>query len=58
MDEWRVYKDKAGEYRWHRKALNGEVVGASTEGYKNLKECIENAYLNGAPPEVHVDEGE
>lgn len=28
-----VFKDDAGEYRWHRKAGNGEILSDSGEGY-------------------------
>jgi uncharacterized protein YegP (UPF0339 family) len=46
-DKWEFYKDKAGEWRWHRTASNGKIVGASTEGYKNKSDCEENARRNG-----------
>jgi uncharacterized protein YegP (UPF0339 family) len=42
-DKWEFYKDDRGEWRWRRKAPNGRIVGASSEGYKNKKDCIENA---------------
>lgn len=42
-DKWRIYKDKADEWRWNRKASNGETVGSSSEGYKNKADCINNA---------------
>lgn len=45
--KWEIYKDNAGEWRWRRKAANGEIVGASTEGYVNKSDCIANAQLNG-----------
>jgi len=45
----RVYRDKVvfkkddfGEWRWQRKASNGKIVGASTEGYKNRGYCQAN----------------
>ena len=37
------YKDKKGEIRWRRTASNGEIVGASSEGYKSKKHAEENA---------------
>lgn len=46
-DSWRIYKDKRKEWRWTRIASNGRIVGASTEGYKNRTDCIENATRNG-----------
>jgi uncharacterized protein len=38
-----IYKDKRGEFRWRRSASNGEIVGASSEGYKAKKDCEANA---------------
>lgn len=31
-----VFKDEAGEYRWHRKAANNEIISDSGEGYADL----------------------
>ena len=47
MDKWKIYKDSQKEWRWERKALNGKIVGASTEGYKNKSDCEANAKRNG-----------
>ena len=38
-----VYQDKKGEWRWRRKASNGQIIGASSEGYKSQKDCEANA---------------
>jgi uncharacterized protein YegP (UPF0339 family) len=46
-DVFKFYQDAEGEWRWHRIAPNGEIVGATTEGYKNLYEAEENAKRNG-----------
>lgn len=32
--EFDLYQDKAGEWRWRLKAKNGQIVAASSEGYK------------------------
>lgn len=40
---WEIYTDNKGEYRWRATASNGEIVGASTEGYKNRSACEKNA---------------
>jgi uncharacterized protein YegP (UPF0339 family) len=34
-----VYEDKAKEYRWRLKAPNGQVIAASSEGYKARADC-------------------
>jgi uncharacterized protein YegP (UPF0339 family) len=35
-----VYKDNAGEWRWHLKAANGRIVADSGEGYHDRGDCI------------------
>ena len=44
---WEIYTDTASEWRWRRTASNGNITGASTEGYKNKADCIANAKLPG-----------
>jgi len=46
-DKWGFYKDSKGEWRWRRTAPNGEIVGRSSEGYKNRADCEANARRNG-----------
>lgn len=46
-DKWEIYKDKRSEFRWRRKATNGEVTGASSESYKKKSDCEANAQRNG-----------
>lgn len=46
-DKWEVYEDKRGEFRWRRSAKNGNIVGASTEGYVNRASCNANADRHG-----------
>ncbi len=41
-DTFEVYADKKGEYRWRRKASNGQIVGAACEGYKSKADCEAN----------------
>ena len=38
----RYYRDKAQEYRWQLKAPNGEIIAASTEGYKYKHGAMDN----------------
>lgn len=46
-DKFEVYQDKRGEYRWRRKASNGRIVGASSEGYNKKSDCEAN--MNRGP---------
>ena len=41
-DAFDIYQDKRGEWRWRRTASNGNVVGASCEGYKSRADCEAN----------------
>jgi len=47
VDKWEFYKDPQGMWRWRRTAPNGNIVGASTEGYANKEDCVANARRNG-----------
>ena len=47
QDRWEFYQDAAGKWRWRRTARNGEIVGASTEGYSRRIDCEDNARRNG-----------
>ena len=37
---FKVYKDKAGEWRWTLIAANGRKIGDSGEGYINKTDCL------------------
>jgi uncharacterized protein YegP (UPF0339 family) len=45
-DKWEIYQS-GSDWRWRRTATNGRIVGASTQGYSNKSDCIENAKRNG-----------
>lgn len=47
MDKWKIYKDSEGKWRWNRTAPNGNIVGASSQGYVNKADCEANATRNG-----------
>lgn len=42
---FQVYKDKRGEFRWRVVAENGRIVGVSSEGYKNRRDCLAGAEI-------------
>jgi outer membrane protein OmpA-like peptidoglycan-associated protein len=46
-DTWEFYKDHENKWRWRRTAPNGNIVGATTEGYVNKVDCEGNARRNG-----------
>ena len=37
------YQDNADEWRWQLKHSNGQIVGASSEGFSSEAECRNNA---------------
>ena len=41
------YKDVKGVWRWKITAANGRLIGSSSEGYKNRKDCEWNLGLVG-----------
>ncbi len=52
--KFEIYKDKAGEFRFRLKAVNGQVI-ATGEGYKDKKACkngIESVKKNAANAEI------
>jgi uncharacterized protein YegP (UPF0339 family) len=55
-DTWEIYKDRRDEWRWRRRAINGRIVGASSEGYKLRRECVANAKRNGYTLNEHEAE--
>lgn len=36
-----IYQDSQNEWRWNIK-VNEEIIGASSEGYKNRHDCVDN----------------
>ena len=46
-DKFEVYQDKRGEWRWRRKAVNGNIIGASSEGYNKRADAEANASRQG-----------
>ena len=49
-DTWVFWTDLDGDHWWRRKAPNGNIVGGSTEGYRNKAECLDNARRHGFAP--------
>jgi outer membrane protein OmpA-like peptidoglycan-associated protein len=55
-DKWEIYKDGENQWRWRRTAPNGNIVGASTEGYVNKADCEGNARRNGWETEEMIEQ--
>jgi uncharacterized protein len=39
VSKFQIYKDRKGEYRWHLRARNGEIIADSNEGYSSKANC-------------------
>jgi uncharacterized protein YegP (UPF0339 family) len=39
------YKDKADKHRWRVKSDNGEIIGASSQGFASKQMALKNAEL-------------
>lgn len=42
--EFRIYKDKSGEWRWSLVAKNGKIIGDSAEGYLTQEGAVAAAH--------------
>ena len=42
-DRIEIYRDLAGEFRWRRRASNGQVVSGPGEGYTRKRNAIKSA---------------
>ena len=40
-----IYRDKRGKFRWRLKSSNGEIVGASSQGFSSPAKAQDNMDL-------------
>jgi uncharacterized protein YegP (UPF0339 family) len=38
--KFQYYQDRAGLWRWHLRAPNGEIIADSGQGYRSLGDCL------------------
>jgi len=57
-DKWEFYKDHENKWRWRRTDPNGNIVGATTEGYVNKVDCEGNARRNGWDGNLFPESGD
>jgi uncharacterized protein YegP (UPF0339 family) len=60
VEMFKVYRDRAGEWRWRLRAANGRIVADSGEGYSSrtnaeravqtFRALVETAQVRVAPP--------
>ncbi|WP_321343782.1 DUF1508 domain-containing protein [Breoghania sp.] len=51
---YRLYKDKAGEWRWSFGASNGNTIAVSSEGYKKRSDCVHGIELMKTSDDVPI----
>ncbi|WP_075214145.1 YegP family protein [Mongoliimonas terrestris] len=51
---YRLYKDKAGQWRWSFEASNGKTIGMSSEGYVAKRDCARAIEIMKGSAEVPV----
>ena len=45
--KWEFYEDKKSQWRWRHTAVNGNILGAASEGYNAKADCVKNAERHG-----------
>ena len=45
--KWEFYQDGRSRWRWRHKAGNGKIIGKSSQGYVEKKDCQHNAQAHG-----------
>ena len=53
-----VFKDAAGEWRWHLRASNDRIIADSGEGYHHRQDCLHAVELVKASKDVPVKDKE
>ncbi|WP_319774946.1 DUF1508 domain-containing protein [Breoghania sp.] len=51
---YRLYKDKAGEWRWSFGASNGNTIAVSSEGYKKRADCLRGIEIMQTSADVSI----
>lgn len=54
-DKVTVYKDENEEWRWRRRAANGEIIATSGEGYVDMTHAIDMAIRVNRDAAVSLD---
>lgn len=43
--KFEYYLDRAGQWRWHLRAPNGEIIADSGQGYNSRQDCLYGIHL-------------
>ena len=55
-DRVTVFQDEVGEWRWNRKAENGEIIADSAEGYVDKGHAMQMAHELNPGIDLHLAE--
>jgi len=47
MENWRIYQDAHGEWRWWKLDFQGNIIQASELGFDSQEQCENNAVIHG-----------
>ncbi len=47
MENWRIYQDAHGEWRWWKLDADGNIIQACELGFDTRQECENNAVIHG-----------
>ncbi len=51
-----LFKDDAGEWRWHLRAANGRIIADSGEGYRSKQDCLHGIALVQNSADAPIEE--
>lgn len=55
-DQYLIYKDVKGEYRWRYRSNNGNIIADSAEGYVYKSDCERGIAIMKASRDVPVED--
>ena len=53
---YHVFKDDAGEWRWHLRAHNQRIIADSGEGYRDREDCLHGIALVKSSSDAPVED--
>ena len=54
--KFQYYRDSRGEWRWRLVAVNGRIIGVSSEGYSSKSACLHSIDLVRSAHNARLEE--